>query len=167
MTHQERQAYAQRLMAVLQGDAPAALLTESGEMEVPPVDDLEISDDLRPILNFTSADRRDQAAIRALRVQVLQDAPTCGFPPMQNDPLGCLMVLCSPEYIETLRDTDWKAIPEQVRQWCYTFQRIQLRAMGRWLHRGRGPADGIVINLCHIWTLLVLFGREDRWPRRW
>ena len=35
MTHKEREAYAAQLMAVLEGDAPAMLLTETGQFETP------------------------------------------------------------------------------------------------------------------------------------
>ena len=133
MNHEEREAYAAQLMAVLQGDEPATMLTETGTIEPPPGHELiDVPADLEPWLALTSADRKDRAAIRALRAEVLREAQTCGLAPMQdNDPLVCIDVLSAPEY-------DWNAFPEQVRLWLRTFQQIKYRAFGRWLTRGPG-----------------------------
>jgi hypothetical protein len=138
MTHKERQAHANRLMAILQGDEPAALLTEMGEQEPPPgLPEM-------PRLPLTSADRRDRAEIRKLRAQVLQEAPTCGFAPMQDNPIVCLALLCTRDFEDRISDANLKLIPEQVWHWCRLFQRIQLRTAGRWMYRyGRGDAVGI------------------------
>jgi hypothetical protein len=153
MTHQEREAYAERLMAVLQGHEPAALLTERGEMEPPP------GQAVVPRLPLTSSDRRDRAAIRKLRDEVLQEAPTCGFAPMQEHPIICLALLCARDFEHPISDANLKLIPEQVWEWCRMFQRIQLRTAGRWMYRyGRGDAVGIQAG--SNWVLSVWLEQE-------
>jgi hypothetical protein len=169
MTHSERQAYADRLMAVLQGDDTTMLITETGEIESPPDEEIEIPLDLSPWLRLTSADRRDRAALRALRAEVMRDGPVCGFPSMERrDPVVSVAILSHPDYEDVLRN---KAIPEQVRQWVYTFRHIQLRAICRWLGRGPGRRrggrhDAVIGHFCRIWTLTIWFGNEDRWPQQ-
>jgi hypothetical protein len=63
MTHEERERYAQRLMAVLEGEAPGITVTESGELEAVLPTVATIPPNFCPWRWLTGADRRDRAAL--------------------------------------------------------------------------------------------------------
>ena len=167
MTHKEREAYAQQLMAVLQGDAPAMLLTETGQVETPGYEWTIMPHELPPDLfalamRLTSSDHRDKAEVRRLREQVLVQAPMIARPPRVN-PLEYVWVLTEAEIRDQLDEIDWRGIQPEVHQWAVALLTLRLRAINRWWARGESEVDGRTLGLlARVWIATVWF--DDPWP---
>jgi hypothetical protein len=170
MTHDEREAYVQKLMSVLEGDGPEIVVTESGALETLP--DMARVPPLAfpPRSTLTSADRRDRTALRALRAEVLGVAARCEWPfpsPVEwpaIDPVALIVFLSRPVEDIPVEDLH-RMFPSQVWSWVSQFQHIQYRAMGRWLDRGYGVPENFVIQSCKLWTAIILWGKEHLLPR--
>jgi hypothetical protein len=170
MTHEEREAYVQKLMSVLEGDEPEVVITESGTLEtLPGAADI-------PPLNFpprstlTSADRRDRAELRALRAEVLdaQEQAAWPFPPPFGrpavNPAALILLLSRPvEGIPT--DVLHRVIPAHVWALVSRFQHIQYRVLARWIVRGYGIPAGPLIYVAKLWAAVILLGEEQLLPR--
>jgi hypothetical protein len=158
MTHEEREAYVRKLMTALEGDGPQMVVTESGELE--PLQGAMVTPSLdhMPWGTLTSADRRDRAALRALRAEVLREWPLLRmFRRVTVDPLALIIVLSRPvegishEFLE-------RVIPEQVWVWVSRFRQIEQRATNRWRNRGYGIPDRLIIQDCETWVRGILLG---------
>lgn len=158
MTHEEREAYVRKLMTVLEGEGPEMVVTESGELE--PLRDMTVSPplDYLPWGGLTSADRRDRAALRVLRTEVLRESSFLHmFGRRIVDPLALIIVLSCPvegipiEHLERM-------IPEQVWSWVHKFLQIEQRATNRWRNRGYGAPDRLIIQDCETWVRGILLG---------
>ncbi len=163
MTHKEREIYAQKLMAVLEGEAPGLTVMESGELEALWPTVATLSPNFCPWRWLTSADRRDRAALRTLRAEVLQASPFEHLPRGAGvDPLGFIVALSHVDRFQDHPEHPLKReFPQQVWDWVYRYGRIELRATSRWLNRGYGYADDIVCYACQGWVMTILLGRED------
>jgi hypothetical protein len=161
MTHKEREAYVRKLMSVLEGGGPEIVVTESGELETLRGAMVTLPLDFLPWGTLTSADRRDRAALRALRAEVLREWP---FPRtfgrgVTVDPLAPISVLSRP--VEGIPDEYLgRVVPEQVWSWVSRFLQIEQRATYRWRNRGYGLPDGLIIRGCELWVRSILLGHE-------
>jgi hypothetical protein len=162
MTHKERESYVQRLMAALEGDAPGTLVTESGELEAPSHTVDRIPRGFCPWRILTNADRRDRAALRAIRAEVLQASPFADLPRGADlDPLGYIAVLSHVDRFQEDPEHELKRkFPPQVWAWVYRYGLIELRATRRWLNRGYDLPDNDIIWLCQVWITTILMGGE-------
>jgi hypothetical protein len=160
MTHEEREAYVRKLMSVLEGGGPEMVVTESGELETLRDTMVTLPLDFLPWGALTSADRRDRAALRALRAKVLREWPfPRTFGGMAVDPLAHISVLSRP--VEGFPDEYLRrVVPEQVWSWVSRFLQIEQRATDRWINRGYGAPDGLIIRSCEVWVRSILLGSE-------